>query len=313
MFSIVYEYEITSHLTTDVFMNARFYHSEFYLSFCCLLVCYLLAYSVCAIASDQTDRTESFTVSQVFGGNSSSESNSSGSNLNQWSQVIQDRPVEQIVVTFRSHNGSSDAFINLKYEGGEVFEGGKRVFVTPEKSITASWNVTGERPNNRPLVLSVYKGEVYVEMVTVNYRSIFVPLPGRKNSEYPSGSNNSQNRYGERNRYNDPKNEQAVQLCRRASIRYPRIDVGRAKPSGGLFSTKYRIEGAVVGNCIVEAGYYEYGRLKESFDVPLSDQSQRIEFNVHAKLGKRGELRVLTTDGKEDVVEVEEVATEVLW
>ncbi len=98
----------------------------------------------------------------------------------------------------------------------------------------------------------------------------------------------------------------AFESCRQMRIRAPRIEIGRVRPTGGLFSGKYKLDGAVAGICIEEAGYYEKGRLKEKFNIPLSDRFLRVEFDLTVRSGERGEIRVFTSDGRAQSMTVDE-------
>ena len=121
-------------------------------------------------------------------------------------------------------------------------------------------------------------------------------------------------RYDRRDRYDDRDGryrddeyrDRDSDYCRRGRFRRPRIEIHKVKQSGGFFSGKYRISGSVQGACIEEAGYYESGRLKERFEIPMTDSFKRHEFQIRVKSGKRGEIRVYAADGSEDIIEVDQ-------
>jgi len=87
----------------------------------------------------------------------------------------------------------------------------------------------------------------------------------------------------------------------------PEIEVAQIRQSGGLFSGKRRVSGSIKGACIEEAGYYEEGKLKNSFEIPFQNRFRRSQFEVQITSGKNGEIRVLTFDGTEEVIRVDEL------
>lgn len=249
-----------------------------------------------------------------------------GRPFRKWIQQLANRPVQRVSVVCRLQSGGS-GFINLRFgENGNTFEGGKREYVRGGGLSTYSFDVAGETPEGRPLVLNAYDGEVYVESVEVIYadrggydsRPPYDPrdrdeyrnddrYDDRHHDRYNDGRYND-DRYND-GRYNDGRNDSGggSEACRSARVRPPRIEVGRVKPSGGLFSGKYKIEGSVFGACIEEAGYFEQGKLKEPIQFPLTDRFDRQEFSFTVRSGRGGEIRAYTSDGREEVVPVDEL------
>jgi len=81
----------------------------------------------------------------------------------------------------------------------------------------------------------------------------------------------------------------------------PRIDIFRVKKSGNFFGDKYRVEGAIEGVCLTEAGYFEEGRKKENIPVTTSTTFRRIEFKITARNNKNPEIRVYNASGDRDI------------
>lgn len=143
--------------------------------------------------------------------------------------------------------------------------------------------------------------------------------PDRYGNDNRYGDNryDNDNRYGNNNGYshgqgysnsNRPNDSAAAEYCRdpRKRIRRPQIEISEIEPTGGLFSGKYKVRGSIFGQCVEEAGYYESGRLKEEIQVPYSDRADRIEFKVKARSGQFGEIRVYTTDGSDDSIDIDQ-------
>ncbi len=230
---------------------------------------------------------------------------SSGRPFNQWVQALKEGPVSTVSITISKKSGGNDAYVNLRFKGGGTFENGRRVAVGNNEQ-TVTWRVNGERPNGRPLILNAYKGSFYVKNAVVKFQggggsSAAVerptkprpkprPIPGRPNDNI------------------DNVDKEALALCRDPNkrIRRPRIELDRVKPSGGLFSGKYRISGMITGQCIEEAGYFEGSRIKDKIDIPLNDRFDRHEFSFQVRGGRRGEIRVYAVDGSEDTIEIDE-------
>lgn len=95
-----------------------------------------------------------------------------------------------------------------------------------------------------------------------------------------------------------------IEQCNNShGLRKPRIEISSITPSGsGRYHEGYRIEGAVYGACLSNAGFYESGRLVEKFNTEVTIRPKKIDFTATAVLDKRGEIRVSTIDGSEDRV-----------
>lgn len=108
--------------------------------------------------------------------------------------------------------------------------------------------------------------------------------------------------------FDEPENnEAAIDSCKaRIGTARPRIKIDITRPIGGRGSTVYLIKGVVVGSCIDEAGYYEFGKLKDKFAIPLNDQLVRFEFSIISYRGINAELKVFSLDGRQYIVNVDE-------
>ncbi|MCB9030223.1 MAG: hypothetical protein H6619_04165 [Deltaproteobacteria bacterium] len=202
-----------------------------------------------------------------------------------WESQIENRSVRSVSITLRKQKGGNDSFVNLRYGSGNTFENGKRVYLRDRETHTVFFNVGGESPNGRPLVLNAYNSEVYVEKAIVEY-------DGASNSEFDGQPSVSY--------------DAAFDRCRsNYRIGRPRIDIGRTKATGNLFSSKSRVSGSIYAQCVQEAGYFEFGRLKEKIEFPLDDRYVRREFEVSVRANRKGEIRVYTVDGQQDVIPVD--------
>ena len=248
-----------------------------------------------------------------------------------WQELIQDRPVETVSVRLQKRSGGADAYVNLRFGSGATFENGRRIALTDGRPQTVTWNVNGARSGGQPLVLNAYNCEVDINSAEVVYSGTRRPSSyddeRRPNNPGAGPNDNYERPYGNDYRPDDSDRPQdqrwdepaghppggyggrgdteAGRRCRETRIRSPQIEIGQIRPTGGLFSGKYKFEGAIAGICIEEAGYYEKGRLKERIELPLSDTFQRKEFEVKVRTGEKGEIRVFTSDGKEQFVAVD--------
>ncbi len=103
------------------------------------------------------------------------------------------------------------------------------------------------------------------------------------------------------------ENNDPVESCKLShGTARPRIEVDYAKRVGSRRSTIFLIKGKIIGSCIDEAGYYEFGKIKEKFKIPLSDQLNRYEFHITSYEGVDGEIRVFSLDGRQDKVFIED-------
>ena len=231
-----------------------------------------------------------------------------GRAYSQWSQQIRQQGVTKVTAKLQKLSGSSDTYVNLRFGSGKTFENGRRTYLNDEGETTVSWNVGGKSPREKPLVLNAYHGEVLLHSIDVYYkpravlapRPVFVPQKPIKDEIKEIKQQSQETEVDE---------TAAANRCRYTRIKRPRIEVGRARPSGGLFSNKLRVYGSIAGNCIEEVGYFEYGRLVKEIDFPLDDQFKRKNFEIRVRSGRKGEIRVYTTDGREDVIEVDQLAS----
>lgn len=221
----------------------------------------------------------------------------SGRRFAEWSQAIAERKVESVSIILQKKSGGSDTYVNLRFAGSGTFENGKREYLDSTNLRTIRWNVN-QNPHGQPLVLKAYNGVVHVKSVRVTFhgdkKPLTKPKPISEDDVLPM--------------IDSSRDENAVKSrCRRTRIKDPKIKLGRMRKSGGIFSGKYRVDGSIRGNCINEAGYYEDGRLKEKITFPFDDSFRREEFNVRVRSGREGEIRAYTTDGREEVIDVDEL------
>lgn len=228
-----------------------------------------------------------------------------GRTYSKWSANLGDEQVNRVTVRLRKKSGGNDAYVNLRFGDGQTFENGKREYLADNSSRSVSWNVGGQRSGGQPLMLLAYNGEVIVESVSVDIQDKKPVLPdygnrpgqGGNRPIYPpnGGSGSNLGNYDE-----------AYKTCRRMyRIAYPRVEIGRLNPSGNIFSGDQRASGSIYGQCIQEAGYFEYGQLKEKIDFPLSDRFERRNFSVKMRSNRNAEIRVYTTDGQEAIARVD--------
>lgn len=268
-----------------------------------LRTCFALICSCVLLASTAfAEREHVYNVNELMG------DGSSGRVWRQWEQNVGNDRVSRVYVRLRKKSGGGDTYVNLRFKSGGTFENGKRVYLKDNGSHEFGW-IVNDSPNGRPLLLNVYKGEVVVEQVRVifskgassssshvkNTRPSHFPKPRRLPENYNEGRDLAVQGDG-------------LQRCRGADrIRRPRIEIGEVRPSGGLFSGKYRINGEIFGACIEEAGYFERTRLKDEFEIPLTDRARRYPFSIQVRSGRRGEIRVYNIEGDEDTIEVDEL------
>lgn len=254
----------------------------------------------------------------------------------QWQNILPNKPVEKIQIRLQKRSGGNDAYVNLRFGNGSKFDNTRQVSLTEGGAPqTITWDTNGASSGGQPLILSAYNCEVDVTSADVEY-SASVQAPdlaegGKSGPIQPrDGSwvrgtggwggeddddkkaDDDQVHWDERpgyppGGYGGRGNPAAGKRCREMRIQSPRIEVGKVHPTGGLFSGTYRLEGAVAGLCIEEAGYYELGRLKKKIEFPLSDTFQRKEFDISVKANQRGEIRAFTSDGKDETIEVDSV------
>lgn len=253
-----------------------------------------------SIAQNQDNFTPNLTIGD----------GSDGRIWSQWRQSVRELPIEEIAIKLRKTKGGDEAFVNLRFEGGQTLESGKREYLKDNNTQNLTWVIGGESPRGKQLVLNAYKAEVFVEAVRVKYRAPILP---------PSSSGGSISGPDDDNddiqptKPNSPATDDyaldpnIARECKGQYFRRPRIEVEEARPSGGLFSDKQKISGNVIGACIEEAGYFESGRLKERIDIPYTSSFKRYEFRIGVRTGRNGELRVYTTQGDEERVSIDEL------
>ena len=226
-----------------------------------------------------------------------------GNKFATWTQNIQNRPVDTIVTRIRKLKGS-DTFLNFRFQGGETFENGRRAYIENQSPQTLSWQLNGEVPNNRPLLLQSYHGEVLVESVEVTYVPVQDPQPPIPPRDSNVNNNTSPPRPWTPSPDDSPGNS-AVKACRRIRSRPPVITIDNFEPTGDRYSEQYRVEGTIQGQCIEEVGYYERGRVREPIRFPLDERFIRRQFQLRVDSRQRPEIRVYTADGQQEVVDLE--------
>ena len=227
----------------------------------------------------------------------------------QWRQTLKEKSVQRVTATLRKKKGGSDTYVNLRFGSKGALEGGKRINLNDGAPVTASWNIGGERPRGQKLVMNIYGGEAYLETVSIEYLE---PISNKGANDHFGESGRRTNRPIDRDgrdRDFDRRDESEIaRKCdRKRRLRVPEIEIEDVDSTGGLFSGKYRIKGSIMGACIEEAGYFEKGRLKQSFDYPFSDRYKRENFRIKVRSGKRGEIRILSYDGGEERLFVDDI------
>jgi len=109
-------------------------------------------------------------AAQVFEPNVVISDGKEGRPWAKWSQPIKEHPVKQVIAVLRRESGGDDTFVNLRFgDGGQAFEGGRRVHLKSNKKQKVVWQVHNEEPNGRPLVMNAYHGTVRVLGVSIHY------------------------------------------------------------------------------------------------------------------------------------------------
>lgn len=257
----------------------------------------------------------SYPVNQVLG------DGKNGRQFRKWTQGLPERPVQSVSITLRRQSGGDGTFVNLRFGDGSTFENGKREYLRGGGTTTVNFEVGGQTPNGQPLVLNAYDGEVYVQSVRVSFvNQGSQPLPPRPRPRPPfNDQHDDRGGYdegyghggydqggGQGGYLSGDQDRDAEERCRRARVQRPRIEVGRVRGTGGVFSGKFKVEGSIYGACIQEAGYFEEGRMKEPIRFRLDDRYNRQEFQITGRSGRRGEIRVYTTDGLEDRISIDD-------
>lgn len=99
---------------------------------------------------------------------------------------------------------------------------------------------------------------------------------------------------------------QECQQMRSGYVPSPRISIYKVKPTGNVFSSKYKIVGEIEGICLVEAGLYEDGRRVQNIPLRTTPEFQRFEFEVKGSPDNDPEVRVYNIQGDRDIFEVRE-------
>lgn len=233
------------------------------------------------VATFAQAQTREFRSNQVIG------DGKEGRSFAKWQGEIGNAAVGKVTVKLQKRSGGSDTYVNLRFGDDDTLEGGKRQYLNDNSFQTISWDVGGEQSKNRPLILNAYNGEVLIELIKVDFIENTPPTGGPLIPRPEEGSDQ-------------------LTACRELyRIGYPRIDIGKVKPTGNIFSGDQKVSGSIYAQCVQEAGYFEYGDLKEKIDFPLSDRFQRKSFSVKIRQQKNGEIRVYTTDGQEAVMSVD--------
>lgn len=268
-------------------------------NFFLFLLLALFIVEIIAIDPVYAQSKQSFPVGYTIG------DGNDGRIFKQWQGSVKNQPISTVEVRLRKEKGGRDVYVNLRFGNGSTIDGSKRIALEDNTFQNAIWNVDGDMPNGKDLILNVYNGEAYVESVTVTFadnkfranRPIVNPGLGLNSNQ----SDNSSGFIGSQDQDNE-----MIRRCRNMyRIGYPRIEVGRINPSGGFFSTDQRVQGSIYAQCVQEAGYFEYGRLKDSIEFPLNDSFIRRDFSVKVRSGRNGEIRVYTTDGQVEAYRVE--------
>ena len=85
----------------------------------------------------------------------------------------------------------------------------------------------------------------------------------------------------------------------------PLIDIVRARRSGKPQSTNYRLEGNLEGVCLIEAGYFEKGRLIKRIPLQTVNVFSRFPFSFQINSERQPEIRVYNTAGERASIPVE--------
>lgn len=93
--------------------------------------------------------------------------------------------------------------------------------------------------------------------------------------------------------------------ARRYELGKPRVMIGRLRTRTPL-SDRAEASGAVEGRCLVEAGYYEFGRLKEAIPVTATKDFRRFEFEIDVRRDRNPEIRVYNSAGEYDLMRLDE-------
>lgn len=230
-----------------------------------------------------SDNTEVFKVRQLL---------QSGSG---WKKAIPEGRVDSIEAVLRRESGSTDTFVNLRFEGNETFENGKRVQIDWRNDRVVSWDVAGARSEGRPLVLNAYNGNIYVEEIRVHYQD------DRREAH------RSDREHLGRSAFRGVDGEIA-ERCRERQNREPQITIESIKSGSDFFASssgEFAVSGSVAGTCVQEVGYFEHGKLKSQIEMPVDDRFRRQDFEIKARTGRDAEIRAYTLDGQEDRVSID--------
>lgn len=86
-----------------------------------------------------------------------------GRRWGQFNQVLPDFTYYEVRVKMRRVSGGNDTFVNLRFgREGQTLDGSKRVYLRDDKVFEEVWRFDRIRPNDKPLILNAYNGEVEV-------------------------------------------------------------------------------------------------------------------------------------------------------
>lgn len=265
----------------------------------CTLICsLLLIVPSTALAQKPSSRGESIRVGQIIG------DGKDGRAFAKWSYLTKGHPIVSIDVTVRKRAGGKNAYLNLRFGKDKTLDNAKRAYLKDNSTQTFTWNIGGKRSRGRPLILNAYNGEVEVISANVTYVVMNLLDQTKPPPSMAAGTPPMDNPAPKPETMNEETGN--MDHCRHSRIRYPRIEFGNFKSSGGLFSGKYRMNGSVFAACVEEAGYYENGRRVQSIDFPRSDRAQRVEFRVKVRTGRNGQIRVYQSNGHVESISVDD-------
>ena len=218
---------------------------------------------------------------------------------------VDERPVQSVEVRLRREGRERDTYVKAGFDPERGFENNRREQVDRNELYSVRWNADDRRPQDRPLEVAAFNGDVYVERVVVEYAD-----SGRAREDYGYGGGYERGRMTDRDegRYGY-RDDPAARRCRQMDIPEPQFRIQNreqlASAITGLLTGQSTLQGELSGQCIAEAGYYLNGRLVQRIDFPLDDRFNRQQFSLQINPSENGELRAATIDGREEVVPVQ--------
>jgi hypothetical protein len=76
------------------------------------------------------------------------------------------------------------------------------------------------------------------------------------------------------------------------------------KHTGNFFGSQVKVSGSIEGTCLVEAGSFENGRLREGIPVPTTRSFGRYDFTVVVDRDEVAQIRAYNIVGESAVVRV---------